>query len=74
MKKIYQTKGIKMKHKTLISNFYLIGDKLIENYSSKDFTEIIFEISPWISLTKQQSILRMKGKFTIEHTEFIYWN
>ena len=47
-------------------------EELLQSF--KDFDEVTVSIDRWIASTKHRSILRVKTKHTIEHTQFIYWN
>ncbi len=49
--------------------------KLNRDYSTHAWTPIVLaEIDKWISATKDKSILRLRGKYTIGYHGFIYWN
>lgn len=50
------------------------GGKYIEHYSPQDFVTVKPEISRWIALNNDKSIVRMRGEYTIEATNWIYWN
>ena len=51
-----------------------VGGRLIENYSPKDYSEVKASIDSWLAVTKEKSILRMRGEYTIENWRWLCWN
>jgi len=51
-----------------------LGGKLDNNYSAKNYVEVKASIDNWSSSTKMKSILRMRGKYTIENWQWVNWN
>lgn len=71
-KKIVDAKGnIRKSH---VIKSVCVGGKLDNNYSPKNYVEVKASIDNWSASTKVKSILRMRGEYTIENWQWIFWN
>ncbi len=63
-----------MNHKIKVRNklFMQVTDKPANSLNT--FTNVKASIDSWVALSKEKSILRIRGEFTIEYTTFIHWN